>query len=258
MHAVALTAGTAARTPLLVWRRVLPAPERGTGSSAAREQQRGAARRALVAAVAGIGLVPRAVSAPGRPGLDAPRGARLLAWDGRLLRPAVQFSIAHTRHHALVAVRLADGPDGRATGLGVDAEDDWAAARRNLRLFGTEEELQAVRGVHGPAEPVHLWCAKEALAKASGSGFRVPPRRFRIAAAGAPRVLTVEIGTGEHDHEAVPQPFRLRAGTRPTTPPTAWAVVELPLSGRGPIRRREAAGRNAAEHHSAHAESEPR
>ncbi|MFJ8005325.1 4'-phosphopantetheinyl transferase family protein [Streptomyces fagopyri] len=129
----------------------------------------------------------------------------------------------------VVAVRYHNDEPGLTIGLGVDVEDDWASAERNLHRFGTPGELSALAAACGTVRPLHLWCVKEAVAKATGLGFHVPVRRYRVHPGdGTPQQLSVEID------EFNPAPnssyrARVRVGTRPTRPPTAWAVAELPL-----------------------------
>ncbi|UED83206.1 4'-phosphopantetheinyl transferase family protein [Streptomyces profundus] len=191
----------------------------GAFTSRARRAQGAAARRVLGAALAELGL------GDGPFTLGAAGAVRLVRFGGRRTGPAVQFSLAHTARQAVVALRRADGPP---TGLGVDAEDDWDSAARNLHRFGTRAELALLAPDHAAALPLHLWCAKEAIAKATGRGFAVPPRRYRLHRAedGAPGTVLLELA--EEHHRGPPRTTRLRVGTHATRPPTAWAVAELP------------------------------
>ncbi|WP_354642979.1 4'-phosphopantetheinyl transferase family protein [Kitasatospora camelliae] len=210
----------------------LTAEEDGLGgfTGAARQDQWYAARRAVRAGLVRLGAVPDLPGAPGRIGLAGPGAVRLVSWDGTVLRPAVQFSVAHTAERVLVALRRGVPAGGAHPGLGVDAETEWATAERNLHRFGTEAELEALARVSGPVRPLHLWCVKEALAKASGLGFRVPPRRYRLRPdPAAPHRLAVEIAAAG-DPDPGPRPARIRLGTEAAAgrPPTAWAVAVLP------------------------------
>ncbi|MFI9361599.1 4'-phosphopantetheinyl transferase family protein [Kitasatospora sp. NPDC053057] len=208
------------------------ARQHGGHTGAARQDQWYAARHTLRTGLVRLGLVPDLPDAHRRIGLAEPGAVRQVSWNGQVLRPAVQFSVAHTAEQVVVALRRGEPAGGAApTGLGVDAETEWATAERNLHRFGTPAELDALRRACGPVQPLHLWCVKEALAKASGLGFRIPPRRYRLhpAADAAPRRLTVELaGAGPADRG--PRRARVRTGTRTTAgrPPTAWAVAELP------------------------------
>lgn len=202
-----------------------PDDPHGGFTGAARQDQRYAARHALTAGLVRLGLVPDLPDTHRRIGLAGPAAVRRICWDGTALRPPLQFSIAHTADQVVVALRRADPPPA---GLGVDAETAWDTAARNLHRFGTPAELDALHRACGPVEPLHLWCVKEALAKASGLGFRTPPKRYRLHPAGPPGRLAVEIaGAGPAGHR---RPARIRAGTRTATgrPPTAWAVADLP------------------------------
>ncbi|MFJ2189060.1 4'-phosphopantetheinyl transferase superfamily protein [Kitasatospora sp. NPDC087861] len=218
----------------------LGAGESGLGGfvGQARQDQWYAARHTLRRGLLRLGLVPDLPGAYRRIGLADPDAVRLVSWDGVALRPVVQFSVAHTAEQVVVAVRWADpAPAGRVggagrgaergapDGLGVDVETEWSTAERGLHRFGTDAELAALGRACGSVRPLHLWCVKEALAKASGLGFRVPPLRYRLRpGTGAPHRLAVRIDDGE------PRPARVRTGTRIAAdrPPAAWAVVDLP------------------------------
>lgn len=213
------------------------ARQHGGHTAAARQDQWYAARHTLKTGLVRLGLVPDLPDAHRRIGLAGPGAVRRISWDGADLRPAVQFSLAHTAEQVVVALRREPADGTAPSGLGVDAETEWATAERNLHRFGTAAELDALRRACGPVRPLHLWCVKEALAKASGLGFRIPPRRYRLhpaaddGAGAAPHRLTVEIagaGAGPPGHG--PRTARVRLGTRTAAgrPPTAWAVAELP------------------------------
>ncbi|MFJ9770699.1 4'-phosphopantetheinyl transferase superfamily protein [Kitasatospora sp. NPDC101157] len=210
------------------------AHRRSGHTGAARQDQWYAARQTLRTGLVRLGRVPDLPDAHRRIGLAGPGAVRQVSRDGAALRPAVQFSVAHTAEQVVVALRRAEPADGAApAGPGVDAETEWATAERNLHRFGTPAELDALRRACGPVvRPLHLWCVKEALAKASGLGFvRIPPRRYRLHAAGdtAPHRLTVEIA-GADPPDGGPRRALVRTGTRTTAgrTPTAWAVAEPP------------------------------
>lgn len=197
----------------------------------ARQDQWYAARQTLKSGLVRLGIVPDVPGGHRRIGLAQPAAVRLVTWDGVPVRPAVQFSVAHTAERVVVALRRTATEAGVGpAGLGVDLETEWSTAERNLHRFGTEAELRLLRRSCGSALPLHLWCAKEALAKACGRGFRVPPRRYRLGPGdGTPHLLTVDIDE-RGSPAAGPRPVRIRIGTRAIASrvPAAWAVADLP------------------------------
>ncbi len=199
--------------------------------SPARRAQGAAARYALLEGLGRLGLIPDGPDRAARTGLTGPGAVRRVTWDGRPVGAGVQFSLAHTARWALAAVRQADGAP---TGFGVDAEDDWDGAARNLHRFATPAELDVLAAAlperpepAGPV-PVHLWCAKEALSKATGRGFVVAPRRYRLQPGTDPAHPLLLAVDAPRQAEA-PRCVQVRAGTRRVLPPTAWAVAEYPL-----------------------------
>jgi 4'-phosphopantetheinyl transferase len=118
-------------------------------------------------------------------------------------KPAVagggpEFSVAHSG--ALIAVAVATDPvgvdveqlDGRARPLGGDGDPDALA-----RLVLAESERAALAGVDPAARArafLVAWARKEAVAKATGDGLRVPFSQIVVAAGpdsgGLPRVTS--------------------------------------------------------------------
>ncbi len=101
----------------------------------------------------------------GRPRMRLPDG-----------RPLPELSIAHSETAALAA--CSDRP------LGVDLE--WQEHLQSdplafSRLAFTEEEqdlLPSLESERWRPAALHLWCAKEAVAKLTGDGFQGRPKRF--------------------------------------------------------------------------------
>lgn len=201
-----------------------PGETQGEGdfTSRARSVQSHVARRTLEAGLREFGLLPE--DGRSRVGFDGPGAIRLVTVDGQPTAPPVQFSLAHTATSTVAAARTADGPP---SGLGVDIEDDWGAAERNLDLFGTWAELTLLAGAVRNPHPLHLRCVRETLAKASGLGFRIPPRRYRLHSRA--NALLLEIDEGKEGGPT--RPATIRFGTRRLGPATAWAIAELPLMG---------------------------
>ncbi|MCA7999245.1 4'-phosphopantetheinyl transferase family protein [Burkholderia metallica] len=137
---------------------------------------RSAATRAALRNVLGaaLGIAPQAVAivvdASGRPSLD---GAHCTSLD---------FNVSHAGDHAL----LAWVPAGR---VGVDIEGcdrvaDWRALAREVCAPAEAAYLDGLPAAARAGEFMRVWCAKEALLKALGTGIVgglgafavVPPR----------------------------------------------------------------------------------
>lgn len=97
-------------------------------------------------------------------------------------RPApVSFNISHSGNDGLIAIAAS----GR---LGVDLEHRRPLADLDGiagRVFGTDERhaLSALTGGDKAALFFKLWTCKEALIKASGTGFNYDPVRFQVPSA---------------------------------------------------------------------------
>ncbi len=87
--------------------------------------------------------------------------------------PAPYLSLSHTED-AAVAV-AASGP------VGVDLERADAARDLDVASFATEDEVRRLAEAGHPDDPTwatRLWCAKEAAAKARGTGLRGRPKAY--------------------------------------------------------------------------------
>ncbi|WP_405888787.1 polyketide synthase dehydratase domain-containing protein [Streptomyces sp. NBC_01136] len=142
---------------------------------------------------------------------------------GRTL-PALHVSIAH-RGATAVAMARADGP------CGIDIEEvaDRPEGTLDVALTAPERELLHTLTQGPERAPERLWftrfwAAKEAVAKARGTGLGGEPHRFRITAADDDR-LTVRIAGEEyrvrHCALTTPQP----SGRPGTEYVVAWTAV---------------------------------
>jgi phosphopantetheinyl transferase/malonyl CoA-acyl carrier protein transacylase len=122
---------------------------------------------------------------------DSGKPHALGTWRDRT-RETVDISIAHTS--GLVAAAIA--VNGRIgidlERLGRDLTDDFSRS-----VFTPEEQELAAQSGEGPTTLLRFWCAKEALAKALGTGIRYSPSDLRAR--------TVDMGTGRIDLELAGQ-----------------------------------------------------
>ncbi|MFD3723114.1 beta-ketoacyl synthase N-terminal-like domain-containing protein [Streptomyces sp. NPDC058674] len=137
-------------------------------------------------------------------GNDASGRPYVTGRHGREL-PPLEVSIAH-RAEAGVALARYRSPDAGGApgtgpggpGIGIDIEEvaEPAEATAATALSSAERELLAARQAAGEDPPglwfTRFWAAKEAVAKAEGTGFGGRPRDFEVTCAGADR-LTVAV-----------------------------------------------------------------
>jgi phosphopantetheinyl transferase len=101
----------------------------------------------------------------------------------------VRVSIAHKDG---IAVAMAS--EGRAVGIDVERVEARGEAFAAIAL--TRDELRLVDGeMEGPARDegwTRLWCAKEAAAKAAGTGLGGAPHRFPVRDRAGTRLLVGE------------------------------------------------------------------
>jgi phosphopantetheinyl transferase (holo-ACP synthase) len=111
---------------------------------------------------------------------------------GRAL-PPLDVSLAHRAEAAVAIVR----PHVPGPGPGIDIEEVVERPASTLTTALGEEELALLRSqlaATGESEALwfaRFWAAKEAVAKAEGTGFRGRPRDFAVIAADAPDRLVV-------------------------------------------------------------------
>lgn len=180
-----------------------------------------AGRFVLDTGLRAVGLAPevQASTVFGTTGQGSPR---LVTAGGVPLYPPVQVSIAHSGVH--VGCGFLRGGEQK---LGFDVEDDLDSALRNLGKFASEDELKALRAACGESLPAHLWCVKEAIAKATGWGFTIAPKRYRISPCpvGADN-LAVSI-SGSSRGSTGRLVARIAIGTRDDPSPAAWALARV-------------------------------
>ncbi|WP_269857574.1 type I polyketide synthase [Streptomyces sp. RPT161] len=135
---------------------------------------------------------------------------------GRTL-PDLDLSLAHRAETGVALVvprRLRRRTDG--TGPGIDIEELADLAEQTLAVaFGASERelIAALRSETGEAEArwtTTFWAAKEAVAKAEGTGFRGRPRDFAVVEAdvtAAPVRLVVQAATST----GVPRRYRVHS-----------------------------------------------
>jgi phosphopantetheinyl transferase len=119
-------------------------------------------------------------------------GRPYLEGDEGLAPPGL--SIAHTE--AVAVAVAADVP------IGIDVEPATRDAQAILSSFATAEEVALVEELAGACPdgtaPARLWCAKEAVAKALGTGLQGRPRDFEaLAVEGNGDFLIQHGATGE-------------------------------------------------------------
>ncbi|MEU6987895.1 beta-ketoacyl synthase N-terminal-like domain-containing protein [Streptomyces sp. NPDC046324] len=148
--------------------------------------------------------------------------------------PPLDVSIAHCAEAGVAIARQRppdanEGPGAARRGLGIDIEEvaDPALATVATALSPAEQELLAARQtVDGEAAALwftRFWAAKEAVAKAEGTGLGGRPRDFEVTRAGAFR-LTVTVRTPD----APARTYRVRCervANPPGLPPRAYVVA---------------------------------
>ena len=127
-----------------------------------------------------------------RVGNDAEGRPYVTGLHGRVL-PPLDVSLAHRAEAAVALVR----PHAPGPGPGIDIEEVTERDPETLAVAFGQDELALLRArVAATGEPEALWftrfwAAKEAVAKAEGTGFRGRPRDFAVIAADAPDRLVV-------------------------------------------------------------------
>ncbi|MFC7402057.1 4'-phosphopantetheinyl transferase family protein [Citricoccus sp. GCM10030269] len=109
--------------------------------------------------------------------------------------PAVSFS----RSHGWLATAWVDGVSAsQGWRIGVDVEDPAAAAFRTAEDLGAvafaPDEAATIDRLPASEQPLaraRLWCLKEAVVKARGTGFDTDPATVRTGLAGHPEAIVV-------------------------------------------------------------------
>ncbi|MGK5547977.1 beta-ketoacyl synthase N-terminal-like domain-containing protein [Streptomyces sp. URMC 127] len=145
--------------------------------------------------------------------------------------PPLELSLAHCREAAVALVR----PGGTPAGIDIEEITDRPDTTPAMVLGPGEDALFERLGA-GPEALTRLWAAKEAAAKAEGTGLHGNPRGF---------VVTLSAGPGDADAFDVRTPsgrshsVRLtRTGNPPGLPPrdyiVAWTGEDGGRAGRAP------------------------
>ncbi len=218
------------RWPDLASRDLIMRNHLGTAERARYEQQPPRGRRAwLLGRIAVKDAVRQWLAEQGEPGVfpaeievrNDPAGRPWVAGlHGRTL-PPLDVSLAH---HAEAAVALVRPAGSGGSGVGIDLVEitERPAETLAVALGPAEAELLAAcRAEHGGSEALwfaRFWAAKEAVAKAEGTGLRGRPREFAVVAA-QPSALRVTVG---------PRMYRLHCtevGSPPGLPDRSYVVA---------------------------------
>ncbi|WP_412126277.1 beta-ketoacyl synthase N-terminal-like domain-containing protein [Streptomyces subrutilus] len=169
-------------------------------------------------------------------GNDASGRPYVTGRHGREL-PPLEVSVAH-RAEAGVAIARPRPPGGGAGGPGIDIEEitEPAGATVDTALSTAERELLTARQ-DATGEPralwfTRFWAAKEAVAKAEGTGFGGRPRDFEVTGA-RPDLLTVAVRGpgargGPQSAARAARTYRVhceRVANPPGLPPRAYVVA---------------------------------
>ena len=149
---------------------------------------------------------------------------------GRTL-PRLDVSLAHRAEAAVALVRPSAPEDGTGTGTGtstgIDLEEvlDRPAETAMVALSPAERDLLSACCAAGGSEALwfaRFWAAKEAAAKAEGTGLGGRPRDFRVTAADATRLLVAVAGPdGPRTHRV----RCTRLGSPPDLPDRSYVVA---------------------------------
>ena len=124
---------------------------------------------------------------------------------GRTL-PPLDVSLAHRAGAAVALVRPSRPDDGPGVGVGIDIEEvvDRPAGTAAVAFGPAELDLLAACRAAGGSEALwfaRFWAAKEAAAKAEGTGLAGRPRAFRVTEADASELrVTVDGLDGPRTH----------------------------------------------------------
>jgi len=134
------------------------------------------------------------------------------AWQDRT-RETVDISIAHTSGMVAAAIAVNGRIGIDLERLGRDLTDDFSRS-----VFTPEEQELAAQSGEGPNTLLHFWCAKEALAKALGTGIRYSPSDLRAR--------TIDAGTGRIEIELAGQWLDAFRALQGRTLPVNTASIE--------------------------------
>uniref|UniRef100_UPI0031CF106E beta-ketoacyl synthase N-terminal-like domain-containing protein n=1 Tax=Streptomyces hawaiiensis TaxID=67305 RepID=UPI0031CF106E len=112
--------------------------------------------------------------------------------------PPLELSLAHCREAAVALVRPAADSPGTSTGTGIDIEEIVERPETAYDAILAPDERALFTGLGGGPGPLtRFWAAKEAAAKAEGTGLGGRPRDFTaVEAEDGARALTVRAPSG--------------------------------------------------------------
>ncbi|MCX4784362.1 type I polyketide synthase [Streptomyces sp. NBC_01264] len=154
--------------------------------------------------------------------------------------PPLEVSIAHRAEAAVAVARHrpphANGAPGTGPGIDIEEISEPAEATVATALTAAERELLAARQASGEGTPAlwftRFWAAKEAAAKAEGTGFAGRPRDFEVTRAWADWLTVAVHPPGTSDTPGGPntpaRTYRVRCGrvdNPPGLPPRAYVVA---------------------------------
>ena len=89
------------------------------------------------------------------------------------LKPSMSFSMSHSGRTAVVL-----GFESQSCGIDLEIGDDHERSTRVVQKFATPMEVALVEDEG--LSPWSLWCAKEALSKALGTGLQAPLSQYAV------------------------------------------------------------------------------
>ncbi|MFH8341769.1 4'-phosphopantetheinyl transferase superfamily protein, partial [Streptomyces sp. AM6-12] len=175
---------------------------------------------------------------------DAAGRPRVTGVHGRTL-PPLDVSLAHRAEAGVAIVRPRDphsgSGSGSSSGIGIDIEEVAEREPATLATALGPDELRLLRAQSGPEAEwfTRFWAAKEAVAKAEGTGFGGRPRDFRVLEAtpdGSRLLVAGRLAPAYPVHCAhaanpltlAPRAYVVAWTTGPTTEPTAVSTRPTP------------------------------
>ncbi|MFC5724499.1 beta-ketoacyl synthase N-terminal-like domain-containing protein [Streptomyces gamaensis] len=150
---------------------------------------------------------------------------------GRRL-PPLELSLAHCREAAVALAR----PGGSPAGIGIEEITDRPAVTYEA-ILAPAERASFERLGGGPEWLARFWTAKEAAAKAEGTGLRGDPHGFLVSAGrpGRADLLDVRAPSG-HSYRLRLAPVGNPPGLPPRSYVVAWTEADI---GQGPAQKEE-------------------
>jgi phosphopantetheinyl transferase len=161
---------------------------------------------------------------------------RARGWSGRDIGE-FDVSIAHCAEVAVAIARRAEpGADRSGPGVGIDVEEIRPHLESTVALALTDAERRLLdergAGAGTPVETwfVRFWAAKEAVAKAEGTGLEGRPKRFVVTEA-TENSMTVRVG--ERTYPVWHREFANPEDLPPRRYVAAWTWAPLGARGDG-------------------------